>query len=109
MATNGSKVGTSTESLMNSTPFVGGLNTELSGIIDSIEFTKDELNMMIRPDGTRSRRPGVDYEESYKFGEKAYAEINDPKWAFEAIEWYDVAGPDEAVGYEGTNTSNSRN
>jgi len=100
MASNKSRVGTSTNSLMSSSPFLGGLNTELSGIVDSTDFTKDECNMMIRADGSRSRRPGVDYEEGYKFSNQQLdTSIND--LAFQCIEWTDINSPDEADTYTG--------
>lgn len=101
MATNRNKVGTSTDSLMSSSPFLGGLNTELSGIVDSTDFTKDECNMMIRADGSRSRRPGVDYEENFKFNNEII-DTSIPNLAFNCIEWTDINGPDESQTYEQT-------
>lgn len=101
MAANGNKVGYSTPGLMSSSPFLRGLNTELSGIVDSVEFTKDELNMMIRADGSRSRRPGIDYEEQYKFNTQVI-DNTDEDVAFSCIEWYDVNSPDEAETYRQT-------
>ena len=98
MATNRNKVGTSVDSLMSSTPFTGGLNTELSGVIDSTEFTKDELNMLIRADGTRSRRPGVDYEENFTFNNELI-DTSKPNLAFNSIEWLDINSPNEAQTY----------
>lgn len=80
-------------------PFIGGLNTELSGIVDSTEFTKEELNVMIRQDGTRSRRPGIDYEEQYKFCNE-FLETDISNLAFNCIEWTDINSPDEAQTYE---------
>ena len=99
MATNRNKVGTSTDSLMSSSPFLGGLNTELSGIVDSTDFTKDECNMMIRADGSRSRRPGVDYEELFKFNNELI-DTSVPNLAFNCIEWTDINSPDESQTYE---------
>lgn len=101
MATNRNKVGTSTDSLMSSSPFLGGLNTELSGIVDSTDFTKDECNMMIRTDGSRSRRPGVDYEENFKFNNEII-DTSIPHLAFNCIEWTDINSPDESQTYEQT-------
>ena len=101
MATNRNRVGTSTDSLMSSSPFVGGLNTELSGIVDSTEFTKDELNMLIRADGSRSRRPGVDYEELYRFNNDII-DVSKKNIAFNCIEWYDHQSPDEVEDYRQT-------
>ena len=99
MATNRNKVGTSEPGLMSSAPFVGGLNTELSGIVDSTDFTKDELNMMIRADGSRSRRPGVDYEEGFVFNNE-FVDTSLSDIAFNCIEWTDVNGPDETQTWE---------
>lgn len=99
MATNRNKVGTSEPGLVSSAPFVGGLNTELSGIVDSTEFTKDELNMMIRADGSRSRRPGVDYEEGFVFNNELI-DISVEDLAFNCIEWTDVNGPDETQTWQ---------
>lgn len=101
MATNRDKVGTSQPGLMSSSPFLGGLNTELSGIVDSTEFTKDECNVMIRADGSRSRRPGVDYEEQFKFTTEVIDNL-DNYTAFNSIEWYDINSPDESVTYNQT-------
>lgn len=101
MEKNKGGIGTSTTSVMSSSPFLGGLNTELSGIVDSTDFTKDELNMLIRADGTRSRRPGVDYEELFKFNTNVVPNLSDDT-AFSCIEWYDINSPDEAETYEYT-------
>lgn len=93
-----SRIGGATLSLMPTSPFLGGLNTELPGVVDSTEFTKDELNMMIRADNTRSRRPGVDYEELYRFNNEVIpVDINN--LAFNSIEWTDVNSPDESQTY----------
>ena len=99
MATNRSAGVTSSNSLMTSGAFTGGLNTELSGIVDSADFTKDELNMMIRQDNCRSRRPGVDYEELYKFNTGIIPNSSE-LLAFSCIEWYDINSPDEAETYK---------
>lgn len=99
MATNRNRVGTSQPGLMSSSPFVGGLNTELSGIVDSTDFTKDECNMMIRADGSRSRRPGVDYEEGFVFNNELI-DISVEDLAFNCIEWTDINGPDEAQTWQ---------
>lgn len=101
MVQNRNQVGTSTNSVMSSSPFLKGLNTELSGIVDSIEYTQDELNMLIRPDGTRSRRPGVDYEELFKFNNELIDNTVE-NLAFNSIEWYDINSPDETQKYDQT-------
>lgn len=44
--------------------FVGGLNTEQPQLADQIQYTADELNCQLLPDGTRARRYGIDREIS---------------------------------------------
>lgn len=44
--------------------FVGGLNTEQPQLADQIQYTTDELNCQLLPDGTRARRYGVTREEN---------------------------------------------
>lgn len=87
-------------SLSTTSPFLGGLNTELNKLVDSTDFTSDELNCMIRANNTRSRRPGVDYEELYKFNNE-YLDLSLPDLAFQCIEWTDINSPDEAETYTG--------
>ena len=86
---------------MSSAPFLGGLNTELSGIVDSTDFTKEELNMLIRADGSRSRRPGVDYEENFRFNNE-YIDPTVADIAFNCIEWFDINSEDESQTYDQT-------
>lgn len=87
-------------SLSTTSPFLKGLNTELNKLVDSTEYTSDELNCMIRANNTRSRRPGVDYEELYKFNNE-YLDLSLPDLAFQCIEWTDINSPDEAETYTG--------
>lgn len=89
---------TSTKSVMISTPFLGGLNTELAGLVDSTDFTKEELNMTIRADGSRSRRAGVDYEENFVFNNELL-NISNQTLAFNCTEWLDINSPDESQTY----------
>lgn len=42
--------------------FVGGLNTEQPQLADQIQYTVDELNCQLLPDGTRARRYGIERE-----------------------------------------------
>lgn len=42
--------------------FVGGLNTELSPLSNNIQTSRDELNMELNQDGSRSKRVGMDLE-----------------------------------------------
>lgn len=44
--------------------FVGGLNTEQPQLSDQIQYTTDELNCQLLPDGTRARRYGITSEEN---------------------------------------------
>lgn len=87
-------------SLSTTSPFLKGLNTELNKLVDSTEYTSDELNCMIRANNTRSRRPGIDYEELYKFNNE-YLDLSLPDLAFQCIEWTDINSPDEAETYTG--------
>lgn len=87
---------------MSSLPFLGGLNTELNGITDSTDFTSDELNMMIREDNTRSRRPGIDYEEKYEFSNEVIDPNESQELAFNCVEWTDINSPDETQTYQQT-------
>lgn len=87
-------------SLSTTSPFLKGLNTELNRLVDSTEYTNDELNCMIRANNTRSRRPGIDYEELYKFNNE-YLDTSLPDLAFQCIEWTDINSPDEAETYTG--------
>lgn len=98
MAQSKSGIGSSVSSTLAASPFLGGLNTELAGVIDSTDYTKDELNMVVRADGSRSRRLGIDYEELFKFNRDAIP-VSVQDLAFNAIEWYDVNSPDESVTY----------
>lgn len=43
-------------------PFIGGLNTELSQVEDATAYTSDELNCTILPEGMRGRRYGMNME-----------------------------------------------
>ena len=52
----------------------GGLNTEVSDLTDLPQYSKDELNMDIMPDGSRSRRLGIEYETGYKLSSISAAE-----------------------------------
>ena len=87
-------------SLSTTSPFLKGLNTELNKLVDTAEYTNDELNCMVRANNTRSRRPGLDYEELYKFSHE-YLDLSMPDLAFQCIEWTDINSPDEAETYTG--------
>ena len=72
--------------------FSGGLNTELSDTIDAVPYTSDECNCVIRSNGTRSRRLGLDFERNFRLLNYATAEDGEDtdKWAFNMVEWVDV-------------------
>lgn len=44
--------------------FIGGLNTEQPQLADQVQYTVDELNCQLLPDGTRARRYGLEREEN---------------------------------------------
>lgn len=52
-----------TQSVVTLRPFVGGLNTEINGTVDTTNNTSDELNCTIFNDGIRGRRYGMDTEK----------------------------------------------
>lgn len=89
---------TTNQALLTTTPFLKGMNTELTGIIDSTDYTVDELNVMIRNDNTRSRRPGVDFEELCEFSNEV-VDVSIQDLAFNCIEWTDINSPDESQTY----------
>ena len=69
--------------------FSGGLNTEISEIEDATPYTSDELNCAIRANGSRSRRLGIDYEESFSFLPEVSLDVN-ADYAYASTEWTDV-------------------
>ena len=87
------------QSLIPASPFLGGLNTELNKLVDSTDFTQDELNFTIRANNTRARRLGIDYEELYKFN-RELIDTTIPNLAFACTEWTDINSPDESEQYE---------
>lgn len=54
-------------------PFIGGLNTELSQVEETPQYTSDELNCRTYPDGSRGRRYGMGIEQ---FGTTLYRDDN---------------------------------
>lgn len=78
-------------------PFSKGLNTEINNLSEAPEYTTDELNTIIRKDGTRTRRLGIDYEEGYKFSDFLVEDTNND-FAYQACEWNDIDG-DKNVNY----------
>ena len=54
-------------------PFIGGLNTELSQVEETPQYTADELNCRTYPDGSRGRRYGMGIEQ---FGTTLYRDDN---------------------------------
>lgn len=76
--------------VIQTAPFIGGLNTEVNDLQDATQYTSDELNMVIKNNGTRARRLGVDYEEGYKMSLNTLVQYIDGVKitpAFSAAEW----------------------
>ena len=48
-------------------PFVGGLNTEQSSVVDLPTYTADELNCSIYSEGIRGRRLGMSIERDGQY------------------------------------------
>lgn len=69
--------------------FSKGLNTELHEIEDAAIYSSDECNCVIRTNGSRSRRLGVDYEEGYQFALDSFID-GDISFAYSVTEWTDV-------------------
>lgn len=69
--------------------FSRGMNTEISDIEDAASFTSDECNCVIRSNGSRSRRLGIDYEDGYKFLPKGSIDPSG-EFAYTATEWTNV-------------------
>lgn len=70
--------------------FIKGLNTEICGTVDASDYSKDELNCVIRNNGTRTRRLGIDYEEYYSFLADTVIDIHND-YAFSGTEWTDIS------------------
>ena len=76
--------------VIQTAPFIGGLNTEINDLQDATQYTSDELNMVIKNNGTRSRRLGIDYEEGYQMSLNTLVQYIGGKKitpAFSAAEW----------------------
>ena len=82
-----------------------GLNTEVSDLTDLPQYSKEELNMDIMPDGSRSRRLGLEYEDGYKLSAISAAEsiqtesgqIINIKKGFSCYEWTNYKGDGESL------------
>jgi hypothetical protein len=85
--------------VIQTAPFIGGLNTEINDLQDATQFTSSELNMVIKNNGTRARRLGIDYEEGYELSRYTVASPKD-ETAFSMSEWtsFKDAG-DEVMQY----------
>lgn len=59
--------------------FVGGLNTEQPQLADQIQYTVDELNCQLLPDGTRARRYGIEKETGGVGLPGTFAEPEEPQ------------------------------
>lgn len=76
-------------------PFIGGLNTEINGTIDTTENTADELNCTIYNDGTRGRRYGLSLE---RYGEYFNTEMAS---AYNGYLWKNVnKTPQDIIVYQ---------
>ena len=76
--------------VLTTSPFIGGLNTEVNELTDAPQYTKDECNCTIRANGSRSRRLGIDYEEQYKFLNATIIDSENDV-AFSCTEWTDIS------------------
>lgn len=72
--------------VIQTAPFIGGLNTEINDLQDATQYTSSELNMVIKNNGTRARRLGIDYEEGYELSRYTVASPKD-ETAFSMSEW----------------------
>ena len=72
--------------------FVGGLNTEQPQLSDQIQYTTDELNCQLLPDGTRARRYGITREENSVGIPASYTETEEdnPFWSVESAEEFNT-------------------
>lgn len=61
--------------VIQTAPFIRGLNTEINDLQDATQYTSDELNMVIKNNGTRARRLGIDYEEGFKYSKDSVPNI----------------------------------
>ena len=83
--------------VIQTAPFIGGLNTEVNDLQDATQYTSDELNMVIKNNGTRARRLGIDYEEGYKLSVNTIISPREDA-AFSACEWT-VTKPGREANY----------
>ena len=76
--------------VLTTSPFIGGLHTEVNELTDAPQHTKDECNCTIRANGSRSRRLGIDYEEQYQFLNATIIDSENDV-AFSCTEWTDIS------------------
>lgn len=82
-----------------------GLNTEVSDLTDLPQYSKEELNMDIMSDGSRSRRLGLEYENGYKLSKVSAAEsissdsgnVTKIKKGFSCYEWTNYKGDGKSL------------
>lgn len=82
-----------------------GLNTEISDLTDIPQYSKEELNMDILSDGSRTRRLGLEYEDGYKLSAISAAEsmqtesgqIVKIKKGFSCYEWANYKGDGKSL------------
>ena len=90
MATIGQKGNSRSRTVIDSSGlFSKGLNTELHEIEDAAMYSSEECNCVIRTNGSRSRRFGIDYEEGYRFSLDSFID-GDISFAYSVTEWTDV-------------------
>lgn len=83
------------QSIVTLRPFIGGLNTEINGTIDSTYNTADELNCTIYNDGTRGRRYGLSLERYGSYFNTAMGE------AYSGYLWKNVnKTPNDIIVYQ---------
>lgn len=72
--------------------FVQGLITEASPLNFPPNASVDELNFELNRDGTRDRRLGMDFEESFTYRSTTTASTNYTDTGFNTFKWYSAAG-----------------
>ncbi len=75
------------------TNFTGGLITDANPMSYPANASLDEYNMLINQDGTRSRRPGMDFEDGYSLVDTGVlTQTIDGTMTYRTFKWNNVAG-----------------
>lgn len=74
------------------TSFVKGLITEANPLAFPLDASLDENNFVIKRDGTRRRRLGMDYENSYTIHNTTVTPPSDNKTVFSSFTWENAGG-----------------